>query len=147
MFEKIRRALIVEDDRQMRALIRSVLKNFGCSDVIEVDDGSLAFGGANIVSIEDGAPPPNSTDIVFLDWMMPTLDGLECAKLIRSGTLDGFDAKVPIVMLTARTDEDSERRALAAGVTIFIRKPFSLRTVMVAVSEALKATNSLVPTA
>jgi two-component system chemotaxis response regulator CheY/two-component system phosphate regulon response regulator PhoB len=145
MFKRIRRALIVEDSKPMRELIRIVLVQFGCADVVEIEDGALAFGAANIVSFEDGDLRCGSTDIVFLDWMMPMLDGIGCAKLIRAGGLDGFDPDVPIVMLTARTDDDSERIALEAGVTTFVRKPITIRALAAAISDALTQTPLKIP--
>ena len=145
MFDKIRRALVVEDNKRMRALIRQVLRQFGCADIIKIEDGSLAFGGANIVSLEDGALRDGCTDIVFLNWTIPILDGTACTKHIRSGTLDGFDADVPIIMQTDETTgAETERHAHSIGATNFLRKPFSLRTVVVAVETALKATKRTV---
>ncbi|CAA7626356.1 CheY-like receiver [Candidatus Terasakiella magnetica] len=140
MFPRIRRALVVDDAKPMRELIRIALGSFHCRDVIEVEDGTLAFGAANIVSLEDGDLTDGSTDIVFLDWMMPMLDGIACTKLIRSGGLDGFNADVPIVMVTARTEDECERTALDAGVTVFVRKPVSLRSLSAGIAEALTKT-------
>ncbi len=137
MFPRIRRALVVDDNKAMRELISIALGSFQCRDVIEVEDGTLSFGAANIVSLEDGELKDGSTDIVFLDWMMPMLDGIACTKLIRSGGLDGFNADVPIVMVSGRTEEDSERIAVEAGVTVFVKKPVSLRSLSAGITEAL----------
>jgi CheY-like chemotaxis protein len=137
MFPQVRRVLIVDDDKQMRELIKIALTSFRCTDIIEVEDGTLAFGAANIVSLEDGELKDGSTDMVFLDWMMPMLDGISCTKLIRSGGLDGFNADVPIVMVTAKTDDQSEQIAMAAGVTVFVRKPVSLRSLSTSIRGAL----------
>ncbi|CAA7620436.1 CheY-like receiver [Candidatus Terasakiella magnetica] len=134
---RIRRALVVDDSKPMRELIQIVLKQCGCKEIIEVEDGTLAFGAANIVSLEDGDQKDGRTDIVFLDWMMPMLDGIACIKLIRSGGLDGFDANVPIIMVTGRVDDESERIALEAGATLFVRKPVTIRSLFDAITNVL----------
>jgi CheY-like chemotaxis protein len=143
MFAQVRHALIIDNDKLARGIIKVALKMFGATDVIELCDGSLAFGGANLVTHADDGPKDGRTDIIFIDQTMPTLDGIACAKLIRSSTLDGFDAKVPIIMLTEQDSDEAERHALAAGVSSFIRKPFSLKTVAQAVTRALEETVTL----
>ncbi len=138
----IRRAMVVDDDKNMRKLICLALEMCGCHQVIEIDNASLFFGGAAIVNHEDGSLKDGRSDIVFLDWKMPHFDGIECAKLLRSGGLDGFNPNIPIVMLTGWKDEGVEEIAMEAGVTIFLNKPAGLKEIINAISTAVEKTPS-----
>ncbi len=133
MSHNVRHALVIEDDKHMRILIKSALKMCGCNDVIEIDNGALFFGGANFTGTELSSIRRNHSDIVFLDWMMPNYDGIACAKLIRCGGVDGLDKNVPIIMITGNDKEGSEGVAIEAGVTKFIMKPVSLKALLAAI--------------
>ena len=75
---------------------------------------------------------------VVLDFMLPDLDGLQVVSLLKG---DPATAGIPIVMLTARTDERDQRAAWGAGVTEFITKPFEGSRLVEAVRDSLKQTS------
>lgn len=117
MVEKGRRAVVVEDDEQMRMIIRVVLEMLRIIDIVEVGSGEEA-----IVALRDGA-----ADVVVMDWMMPGMDGIDCTRIIRSGDIDGIDPDIPVVMLTAVTGESAERMAREAGASAFLHKTSSIK--------------------
>lgn len=102
------RALIVDDETDIRALVRDVLESEGIS-VSEAPDGRAA-----LKVIHDERP-----DLVVLDVMMPELDGWQTLDRIR----DVSD--VPVIMLTARSLEWERARGLRAGADDYLAKPFS----------------------
>jgi CheY-like chemotaxis protein len=138
LHRKIRRALVFEDSKPMRDIIRIALTSCGCGEIIEVDNGALAFGSGGLVDHHD-IPTDGATDLIFMDWFMPGMDGIACTKLIRSGALDGFDAQVPIIMLTGHDTVDAERVAREAGVTAFLRKPVKMKVIFAALTQILNA--------
>ena len=116
MLRKIKRAVIVEDSPQTRDLIRMALDLLGATEIINADDGAKA-----IAALQSG-----SADIVIMDWKMEVMDGLECTRRIREG-VEGVDQTIPIILLTGASEKEAEKKAYAAGVDLFMKKPFSLR--------------------
>jgi CheY-like chemotaxis protein len=108
----MRKVLIVDDDPFIRKLIATTLEDVAGFDLLQASDGAEA------VDIAEREEP----EIVFLDVDMPRLDGIEaCARLrARPST-----ANATIVMLTATSRSDNERRAEEAGADLFLTKPFS----------------------
>lgn len=74
-------------------------------------------------------------DLVLLDWMMPGTSGLELARRLRRHELT---ARVPIIMLTARSEEDNRIQGLEAGADDYITKPFSTRELTARVKAVLR---------
>lgn len=105
------RALVVEDDAGIRYLIRFVLEQQGWQ-VAEAADGAQG-----LQAISQGPV----AQAVILDIMLPGIDGL--ALLDRLRRSPGWES-VPVMMLTGKGDETSVRRALAAGATDYLGKPF-----------------------
>lgn len=101
--------LVVDDESRMRKLVKDFLvkQNY---EVMEAGDGSEAldifFANQDIV-------------LIVLDVMMPKMDGWQVCREIRNYS------KVPIIMLTARTDERDELQGFELGVDEYIAKPFS----------------------
>jgi len=122
----VRRAVIVEDNPQMRDLIRMVLGTFGTGEIVEAKDGAEA-----IAALRSGG-----AEIVIMDWKMEVMDGLECTRRIRAGT-DGIDPLTPVVLLTGNVGRDSENAAYAAGVNHYMEKPFSLKQLHAALLKVL----------
>jgi DNA-binding response OmpR family regulator len=106
--------LIVDDDADIRSIARLSLSRLGGMDVIEA-----ASGGEGVRRAREETP-----DVILLDMMMPTMDGVATLAALRS---QPATALTPVIFLTARAGEEAERlRALgAAGVLI---KPFNPRT-------------------
>ena len=80
-------------------------------------------------------------DLVILDWMMPMMSGLELTRRLKREELT---ADIPVIMLTARTDEDDRINGLESGTDDYILKPFSPRELVARVRAVLRRTNALV---
>jgi DNA-binding response OmpR family regulator len=117
------RVLIVDDDPDIRALVMYRLTASGY-DVIAADDGE-----AGLAAAREHAP-----DLVLVDWMMPRLTGVELCSRLRA---DPATAGIPVVLLTARTDDVALRGGREAGVDEYITKPFSPRELAARVDEIL----------
>jgi CheY-like chemotaxis protein len=106
--------LIVDGNAYMRRLTRMMLQNLGAKSVIEAADGLAA-----LESIRACDP-----DVMFIDWDMPVLNGLEVMRIVRSpGLFPRPD--IPIIMLTSRTQRRYVTEALRTGVHEFLVKPTS----------------------
>jgi DNA-binding response OmpR family regulator len=105
-----RRVLIVEDDPDIARLVELHLRDLGCAVEVAVS-GEEALG-----RIEGG-----DYNLVVLDLMLPGLDGLEVCKRIRAGSA----ARVPILMLTAKSTELDRVLGLEVGADDYLTKPFS----------------------
>ncbi|MEO0994643.1 MAG: phosphate regulon transcriptional regulator PhoB, partial [Pseudomonadota bacterium] len=106
------RVLVVEDEDAICALLEYNLQKEGF-DVRVSTDGEDA-----LLMIEEDKP-----DLVLLDWMLPGLSGIEICRRIRARP-DSRD--VPVIMLTARSDEDDRIRGLDTGADDYLTKPFSV---------------------
>jgi DNA-binding response OmpR family regulator len=104
-------ALVVEDDPSIRYLLGFILEQHGWT-VLEAHDGPQG-----VAAILDGPV----TDAVLLDIMLPGVDGLQLLDILRG--VSRWKG-VPVMMLTAKGDESSINRALAAGANDYLGKPF-----------------------
>lgn len=124
--EKLR-ILVVDDESRMRKLVRDFLvkKEF---EVMEAADGEEAL---------DLFYKNKDIALIILDVMMPKIDGWEVCREIRS------QSKVPIIMLTARSDERDELLGFELGVDEYISKPFSPKILVARVEAILRRTSAL----
>lgn len=119
--------LLVDDESRMRKLVSDFLvrKNY---DVIEAENGEQAvdtfFENKNIA-------------LIILDVMMPKMDGWQVCKEIRQYS------KVPIIMLTAKSDEKDELLGFELGVDEYISKPFSPKILVARVEAVLRRANAV----
>lgn len=104
--------LVVDDNRHMRTLIASILHSLGIKQVAEAGDAASAFSELKTRNV----------DIIFTDFLMEPLDGLDFARLIRTAS-DSPQPFVPIIMITGYTEEARVRAARDAGVTEVLCKP------------------------
>jgi two-component system, chemotaxis family, chemotaxis protein CheY len=111
------RFLIIEDNAHMRRILRTLLHGFGSREVYEAEDGA-----AGLEAFAHYVP-----DIVITDWAMPIFDGLELTQMIRR---PGANANpyVPIIMLTGHSEKKRVISARDAGVTEFLAKPISAKS-------------------
>ena len=121
--------LIVDDELRMRKLIKDFLTAKGFS-ILEAEDGEKA--------LEVYENNKNKINLILLDVMMPKLDGWSVLRQIRQ------ESKVPIVMLTARGEEQDELFGFELGVDEYISKPFSPKILVARVEAILKRTNQKV---
>jgi len=105
------RILIVEDEEALRPMLRYNFEEEGF-DVTEAADGEEA---KTLIAEE-------KPDLVVLDWMLPKLSGIELCRQLRR---DPDTKSLPIIMLTARSEESDRLRGLNTGADDFVTKPFS----------------------
>lgn len=113
--------LIADDEAQIREILRIYFEKEGFK-VIEAADGAEA-----ILQAQGGKP-----DIIVLDIMMPVLDGLEVCKQVRK------ISDIPIIMLTAKDEDDDRILGLEIGADDYITKPFNTREVVARVKAVLR---------
>jgi DNA-binding response OmpR family regulator len=121
MNERSPRILLVDDEQSIQTLLSYPLRKEGY-EVVQASDGREAlerFGEARF-------------DLVILDVMMPRLDGLEVCRRLRTRS------DVPIIMLTAKAEEDDKIVGLELGADDYITKPFSMREFRSRVKAALR---------
>ncbi len=116
------RILIAEDEPDMAMGLRDNLQ-FEGFEVIEAADGAQALEAAKT----------QRPDLILLDIMMPKIDGFEVCRQVREA---GF--KVPIIMLTARSQEVDVVRGLELGADDYMTKPFSVRELLARIKVALR---------
>ena len=117
--------LVVDDESRMRKLIKDFLAVKGFS-MLEAEDGEKA-----LQVYEENS---QKIDLILLDVMMPKLDGWSVLRQIRQ------TSKVPIIMLTARGEEQDELFGFELGVDEYISKPFSPKILVARVEAILKRT-------
>ena len=118
--------LVVDDEQRMRSLIKDFLKQKGYN-ILEAGDGEEALS-----VFEENM---NKIKLILLDVMMPKLDGWSVLRQIRQ------TSKVPIIMLTARGEEQDELFGFELGVDEYISKPFSPKILVARVEAILKRVN------
>lgn len=117
--------LVVDDEERMARFIRLNLEHDGFQ-VVEAYRGSQA-----IQKLRDSLP-----DVILLDVMMPDIDGFEVLRLIRE------TSQVPVIMLTAKGEEDDRVKGLELGADDYVTKPFSPRELVSRVKAVLRRTES-----
>ena len=118
--------LVVDDEVRMRKLVSDFLTRDGF-EVLEAEDGEKAMD--LFYSEKDIA-------LVILDVMMPRMDGWQVLREMRESS------QVPVIMLTARSDEKDELKGFDLGVDEYVTKPFSPRTLVARVEAILRRTSS-----
>ncbi len=118
--------LVVDDEARMRKLVKDFLTIKGFR-VIEAENGEQAV---------DLFFAQKDIALILLDVMMPKMDGWEVCKTIRQYS------KVPIIMLTARSEERDELQGFELGVDEYISKPFSPKILTARVEAILRRTNA-----
>ncbi len=113
--------LVAEDEHDLNNLLRRQLEDEGHRVV-------QAFDGLSAIATAQHERP----DLVILDWMLPRLDGLEVTRRIRRVSV------VPILMLTARSDEVDRVLGLEVGADDYLTKPFSVRELLARVRAILR---------
>ncbi len=114
------RLLIVEDEKKLRVLMSDFFKMKG----YEVSEAENGIDASRILQQQE-------FDMIFLDIMMPGMDGMEVCRKVRTQT------EVPILFLTALYDEETKLKGYASGADDFVTKPFSLE-VLYAKAEAIR---------
>ena len=109
--------LIVDDNKHMRALVKSILHALGIKNILEAGDGADAFKELRHFP----------ADIIICDWNMSPLDGMDFVRMVRTGN-DSPNQYVPIIMLTGHTEMNRVLEARDSGVHEFLAKPISAKS-------------------
>lgn len=115
------RILVVDDDRKTVDLIRLYLER-------EQHQVLLAYDGREALEVARQSSP----SLIILDWMLPTVDGLDICRILRA------ESRVPIIMLTARSTEEDKLLGLDLGADDYVTKPFSPRELVARVRVVLR---------
>ena len=121
--------MLVDDEPNLRELLRQMLE-LGGFDVVEAEDGLEA-----LEKLANVAP-----DVMILDVMMPNLDGVSLCKQLRAGT--AF-ARLPIIMLSGKTQHRAVQEGLAAGANQYLCKPITVEELLHSVRALLPAPTPL----
>ncbi|KSV83991.1 MULTISPECIES: response regulator [Sinorhizobium/Ensifer group] len=128
--EHIDHVLIVDDDREIRELVSGYLKKNGLRATAVAD-------GRQMRSFLEG----DTVDLIVLDVMMPGDDGLVLSRELRAGK----HKAIPIIMLTARSDEMDRILGLEMGADDYLSKPFSARELLARIKAVLRRARMLPP--
>ena len=109
--EKLR-ILVVDDEEEIRNLLQGILRDIGIVRVHLAENGEVAWQRLSRSELD--------YDLVISDWLMPRMDGLELLKKMRQ-----CGSKTPFMMLTVKVTVEAVAAAKAAGVTIYVAKPFT----------------------
>ena len=121
--------LIVEDEKNIVDIIRFNLQREGYN-TLEAYDGEAGLAAAE----------QNNPDLVLLDVMMPKMSGFEVCKALRKN-----GSNVPVIILTAREEEEDKILGLEIGADDYITKPFSMRELLARVKANIRRTAMLSP--
>lgn len=108
--------LVVEDLEVNRMLLRQMLRNSGVV-LFEAENGKEALEVLQAHEVE----------LVLMDLHMPEMDGIEATRAIREGHIEGGDAEIPIVCLTADVFKETKEAIFSAGMNDFVTKPVEMR--------------------
>jgi DNA-binding response OmpR family regulator len=125
---QIRQIVVVEDDWRIADTVRLYLEHDGFAVRIEVD------GAQALAACIDRVP-----DLVILDRMLPSMDGLEVCRRLR------LQGEIPIIMLTALTAETDKLHGLQTGADDYVTKPFSPRELVARVHAVLRRSSPRAP--
>lgn len=121
----MKKILVIEDEKDIQNIIKAFLENAGYK-VETADDG---LEGINLIQ-------KNSYDLVLLDIMMPKIDGFVVCEMIRK------NSNIPIIILTALTDEESQLKGFDKLADDYITKPFSMPIVLKHIEAIFRRTDN-----
>jgi len=119
--------LVIEDEEALQGLLEYNLQKEGYKVAIEGD------GGEALTAVAEHSP-----DIILLDWMLPNKNGIDICRALRK---DSKTSKIPIIMITARAEEEDKLRGLDYGADDYITKPFSISEVIARIRAVLRRVN------
>ena len=122
------RILCIEDDTETRIMLKKALESAG----MQVD--SVWSGDKGVEAAMQG-----SFDCVLLDLMMPGMDGFQVIRALRS---QGLTRHLPVIVVSARDDNESRRRAMAAGANEYVIKPFDLEELVQTITSLVSKSGS-----
>ncbi|AKN33727.1 PhoP family transcriptional regulator [Clostridium carboxidivorans P7] len=127
------RVLIIDDDKELCTLMKKCVEKENLSAII-------AHGGIEGIRLVDENKSKGSLSLVILDVMMPDINGFQVLKIIRE------TSNIPVLMLTAKSDEDDKVSGLRLGADDYLTKPFSISELMARVNSLIRRYTTLNPT-
>lgn len=118
--------LLIEDEEPIRTMVRLALSREGI-DMLEAGDGASAQE-----RLADRLP-----DLILLDWMLPDTDGIRILKALKK---EARTKDIPVIMLTARAEEEDRIKGLETGADDYIVKPFSPKEMIARVRAVIRRT-------
>ena len=125
--------LLADDEAHLRTLVRTTLDQPGYR-ILESEDGAAALDLAK----------RERPDVVVLDWMMPSMTGIEVMTALRR---DSATADIPVILLTAKGQRAEVAQALASGATAYLAKPFSPLELLAKVEQLCRECDAVATTA
>jgi len=119
--------LVIEDDPAIREMIKLALTGGGH----EVQEAGNTLDARQIIA-------KHTPDLILLDWMLPGQSGFEFARALQQ---DSTHRLIPVIMLTARDQEEDKVAALEAGADDYVAKPFSVSELLARIKAVLRRTN------
>ena len=120
--------LVVEDEPEIRELLKYALSRVGFDVQLAADsEEALEMLGVKL------------PDLALIDWMLPGMSGVDLARRLR---LDEGTAKLPLIMLTARGNEDDKLRSFDSGIDDYVTKPFSSKELVARIKALLRRSDS-----
>lgn len=121
--------LVVEDEEAIRSMLVMVLEQAGFN--------AIAAGDAQVAQsvLDDNVP-----DLIVLDWMLPGISGVEWARRLKK---ESVYQDIPIILLTARGEEEDKIRGLEVGADDYMTKPFSPKELVARIRAVLRRTSKL----
>ena len=109
------KVLVVDDFATMRRIVKGVLKQLGFNNIVEAEDGNLAFEELK----------KEKFGLIVSDWNMPNMTGLDLLRAVRG---DDSLKSIPFIMVTAEGQKENVVEAVKSGVSNYIVKPFTPET-------------------
>lgn len=128
-----KRVLIIDDDKELCTLMKKCVEQEELSAII-------AHGGVEGLQLADENKNSGSLSLVILDVMMPDIDGFQVLKKIRESS------NIPVLMLTAKSNEEDKVSGLRLGADDYLTKPFSINELMARVNSLIRRYTTLNPT-
>jgi two-component system, OmpR family, phosphate regulon response regulator PhoB len=122
--------LVVEDEEAIRAMLMMVLEQAGF----------LAIAAADVLEAQKALNNENQPDLILLDWMLPSVSGVEWARRLKK---EPMYRDIPIILLTARGEEEDKVRGLEIGADDYMTKPFSPKELIARIRAVLRRTGKL----
>ncbi|MEK6814980.1 MAG: chemotaxis response regulator CheY [Nitrospirota bacterium] len=118
--------LVVDDFSTMRRIIKNILRQIGYQEIGEAEDGQAALAKLKV----------DKFDFVVTDWNMPNMTGLELLQAMRA---EPALKDVPVLMVTAESQQENVVQAVQAGVNNYIVKPFTAETLKEKIDKIFEA--------